>query len=366
MSADAWAQLLKWNLQNLEATDPVNAGTAAAPRNPMSEADRQFIEDAMRANLVDVTKRCAELLDAASSPEASDDDVVDALEALQDLVEDVDFSSYVVRMGGCVPLRGLLAAGRSGAVRGAACATLAMLAQNNPGAQALLGLTGPAAPQGVEGLLDHLTGMANDAAGATAPRVRARALHACSCFVRGAAAAEDAFCAGPGGAALAAAVASPDVGLARKGTFVLLALAQSDACSAARLPHLWPAAAAAAAAGGLASEDVDVREHTVQLVTALAARAGGAAVRREVGAEAVDGAVARRRLGAFDAAGEADSEEAEMWRKLEAAMETEVDAVEEAGAAAVAPPPPPPPQGDDAPGPVLHLTGPPGSEAPQA
>jgi hsp70-interacting protein len=262
----AWLGLLKWSLSHVDGTRPSDETMA-----PMSEEKRKFLEMVMTEGIVDPSKRMQELLakltdalyvfkqvalqetsdhsvpDAALSVEESKADVldqdgmVDALEEIRDIVEQIDYAQYFVKMNGLPFLLGCIAERRGvpAAVRLQCLKVLSTSAQNNPPVQQAMLDTGA---------LDVLVGFY--VAEADAPEndpngnMRAMILQTLSCTVRGHVVGEESFCQSQVCRAVVAnalglgpqgTVTMPPLKLARKAVFVLRALVTSDISSRKRV-----------------------------------------------------------------------------------------------------------------------------------
>jgi len=179
------------------------SGTSPGPSEfkQMSQDDKDWLTMVMKEGLVDLVKRAGELVDQikadaltparASADIGADktDELVDAIEELQDICEQIDFAKSLVQIGGVPPLletlHPFLAKAMPASVRGACFGVLATVAQNNPYAQdAFLNL-------GVLPLAKAVL-LAQE----SAPALKVKALHCLSCVVRNHAANEAAFFSG--------------------------------------------------------------------------------------------------------------------------------------------------------------------------
>lgn len=206
-SSAPWLGLLKWSLQYTDGTRSSDESLA-----PMSDEDRQFLENVMKDGIVDEGKRMQTILSDVSvyltsvvSEPSRDDEVpsenhmVELLEELQDIVEQIDFSRALMSLGGIPFLLGCASHRRvPRPVRRQCLAVLATMAQNNPPVQ-----DGLLRSQVVLDHVDHSNGLSqlaqlfleetahaeSDADGS----FRASVVKAISCGVRGHAVGEETF-----------------------------------------------------------------------------------------------------------------------------------------------------------------------------
>jgi hypothetical protein len=207
------------------------SGTSPNPSEfkKMSQEDKDWLTMVMKEGLVDLVKRAGELVDqikadALTPARASvdigadkTDELVDAIEELQDICEQIDFAKSLVQIGGVPPLletlHPFLAKAMPASVRGACFGVLATVAQNNPYAQdAFLNL-------GVLPLAKAVL-LAQE----SEPALKVKALHCLSCVVRNHAANEAAFFSGAS---------------AREPTAVAVAADSEPASPAQPAPHFY-------------------------------------------------------------------------------------------------------------------------------
>lgn len=116
-----WSALLRWSLSQ---------GGEAQPARPMSDEDRAFLEAVIKEHTVDVAKKLGELLQAVQDGQ----DAKNALEAIEDLVHDLDFARDLCKLGGMdVVLKALEGPDE---VCAAACSVIAAVTQNDATCQA--------------------------------------------------------------------------------------------------------------------------------------------------------------------------------------------------------------------------------------
>ncbi|KAK2077076.1 hypothetical protein QBZ16_004710 [Prototheca wickerhamii] len=173
-----WKGLFEWSLQHQDG-----AGTA----QPMSESERQWLEEAMKSSMVDLGRRMGEIkesLDARASGERSGAEpaaeLAEAerlLDELQDIVETIDAARDLATIGGLDTLSDLLTS-REPSLRARAAEVGGTCVQNTPEVQTRF-LEHPT-------FADRVLRLAREDADATC---RVKALLALSCLVRGHAAA---------------------------------------------------------------------------------------------------------------------------------------------------------------------------------
>ncbi|PRW45487.1 Hsp70-binding 1 [Chlorella sorokiniana] len=265
-----WKGLFDWSMQHREEGD--------GPPRPMSEADRHFLEDALKSAMIDLGQRMADIkesLDAGgagaaagdsgaaaagegSSSSASLEDKERLLDELLDIVEQIDLAKDLHTIGGLPTLLALLASPHP-SLRWRAAEVAATCAQNNPPVQKAF-FDG--------GIMPRLLPLLHDE-NAT---VQTKALLAISCMVRGYAPALVALRQANGVATLVGLLAQPEPRLQRKCLQVLqymLRVMPLDRQPACADTNLLPALSDI-----LGCEDNDMREAALAVAQQLAADDG--------------------------------------------------------------------------------------------
>ncbi|XP_020179504.1 uncharacterized protein [Aegilops tauschii subsp. strangulata] len=201
-----WNGLLKWSLAH--GSDGTN------PPRALSEEDRKWFMEAMRANTIDVVGRMKEIAQVMKTP----DDVLqshgvnpeniegtfsDMLDELQEHVESIDMANDLHSIGGLDPLLGYLKNSHAG-IRAKAAEVVSTVVQNNPKSQQLV--------MESNGLEPLLTNFRSD----PSTTARTKALGAISSLIRNNQSGLAAFRLGNGHAALKDALGSDDARLQRK------------------------------------------------------------------------------------------------------------------------------------------------------
>lgn len=111
-----WSALLRWSLSQ---------GGEPQPARPMSAEDRAFLEAVIKEHTVDVAKKLGELLQMVQD----NNDAKNALEAIEDIVHDLDFARDLCKLGGMdVVVRALEGPPD---VQVAACSVITAVTQND-------------------------------------------------------------------------------------------------------------------------------------------------------------------------------------------------------------------------------------------
>jgi len=258
-----WGALLRWSVQQTD-------GTSDTPVQPMSEENKAWLEQVMKDGIVDYVKRAGEILEELTTGTkpclegaSMDDDAVDTLleraEELDDIVGQIDFAQSLVQIGGIAPLIGIISCDAVPApLRAALLGVLATVAQNNPFAQEALYQAGALAIY-LEALQSQETPSA----------MKAKALHAVSCLVRGHADLEHAL--------LVPASSSPQARESAGGDAHTAGGVQNDTASSSATGDADATARPAAPAQGLqtladmvSSDTLKLRRKACFLVSALA------------------------------------------------------------------------------------------------
>eukprot|EP00753_Platysulcus_tardus_P012584 PLAT3455.1.p1 GENE.PLAT3455.1~~PLAT3455.1.p1 ORF type:complete len:355 (+),score=186.24 PLAT3455.1:161-1225(+) len=127
---DVWPGLLKWSLAHSD-------GTGETEWTEMTEERKKFLEEAVREWVVDAVERMGKLMDAVKAEETDEEAVAAkeaALDALLDMVDNIDTARDFVKLGGVVYLLQNLDSASAG-VAALSAEVLATLVQNNPQVQ---------------------------------------------------------------------------------------------------------------------------------------------------------------------------------------------------------------------------------------
>lgn len=127
------------NLQDL-LRYAVEAGSGAASnespsQEPLSDANRGFLLNALNSMMVNVTEELASIMKTLKENHTNNKDAcIEALDNLSDYVCSIDYANDFLKMGG-LPVVELLLTSSEGELRWRAAETIADIVQNNPFAQ---------------------------------------------------------------------------------------------------------------------------------------------------------------------------------------------------------------------------------------
>lgn len=114
-------------------------GTSTEPKRELTQEDRDFLESAMKEGVLDIAKTLKEIAATLSSHEdKSTEEVVSALDQLQELCIDLDTALDLEVIGGVQILAKLCTPTQQPDVQRAASEVVATVAQNNPRGQAAM------------------------------------------------------------------------------------------------------------------------------------------------------------------------------------------------------------------------------------
>jgi len=142
-----WKALLAWSAKQTDLGAGGEGAAADAQARPMTEEDRDFIENAMKTFVVDEQARMDRFRELLSEKESDDNRKEwlemkeEILDELLDWVEDLDHANDLHAIGGLLPLIDHLDSTQA-SLRWRAAAALGNMVQNNPKAQRQVTETG--------------------------------------------------------------------------------------------------------------------------------------------------------------------------------------------------------------------------------
>lgn len=136
-----WKALFEWSIRHQDGTSSTSSSTAA----PLSDTDRQWLEEALASGMVDLSKQLVEIktqLETSLPSSATQEDVdrdtenkARLLDELLDLVESIDQAKDLSTIGGLSTLLRVIDNGVP-CLQWRAAEVIATCAQNNPEVQA--------------------------------------------------------------------------------------------------------------------------------------------------------------------------------------------------------------------------------------
>lgn len=257
-----WKGLLKWSLQ-------YHDGTSSTEEAPMSDEKKKFLENVMASLVVDESKRIVEIIDTlldgvGGALEQDSDQVEEIFDELEDIVCQLDYANFFVKLNGLFAISELLKS-ESSLMRERALSIVSTVAQNNPEAQA--GVHNFQGKAFFIGLIQHFKDVEEDG------RAKAACLSALSAVITNFEAAENTFFEENGLGILGTVIAGPqDAGgniVGRKANFVAKKFFMADNLPADKVRTLADALALPLVnAAGMS--DADRREKALEALAALA------------------------------------------------------------------------------------------------